>query len=184
MSVKVIGASLNECINLGESRFLSLTERLPEWKLSCGKHSFKMLSEIFLPYVKFQIKVLKFLKAAPFVFDKVNNEITTSETKIERIFRQLVQILEWAYLCAMCTVVYRLKENGCPGKMMEAAMCFNCTLNLLLYSYGWDPNEKAVELLNALVKFDKNFGKWMIADYPKFLREIKGFSKLKYSSFS
>ncbi|OXA39554.1 hypothetical protein Fcan01_25781 [Folsomia candida] len=41
--------------------------------------------------------------------------------------------------------------------MMEALMILCCTLNLLLFSYGWDPNVKAVAQMNALIKFDKDF---------------------------
>lgn len=124
-----------------------------------------MLSEAFLPFVKHHIKVLKFLKAAPFVFNKVKNEISISETKNTRIFRQLVQGLEWTYLFGMSTVVYRLMKNGCPGKMMEALMILCCTLNLLLFSYGWDPNVKAVAQMNALIKFDKDFGTLIFLGY-------------------
>ncbi|OXA38720.1 hypothetical protein Fcan01_26541 [Folsomia candida] len=60
-------------------------------------------------------------------------------------------------LFAMFTVVDRLGTNGCYGKMMEATLNFGCTLNLLLFSYGWNPNVEAARLLNALVKFDKHF---------------------------
>ncbi|OXA41928.1 hypothetical protein Fcan01_23097 [Folsomia candida] len=66
-----------------------------------------MLSEIFLPYLEFQIKALKFLKAAPYDFNKVTNEVTIAESKFARKFRLIVQILEWVYFFAMCRVVYR-----------------------------------------------------------------------------
>lgn len=117
-----------------------------------------MLSEIFLPYLEFQIKALKFLKAAPYDFNKVTNEVTIAESKFARKFRLIVQILEWVYFFAMCRVVYRLKENKCHGQMMEGVMIAICTLNLLLFSCNWNPNVKTAALMNALVKFDATYG--------------------------
>lgn len=70
-------------------------------------------------------------------------------------------------LFAMFTVVDRLGTNGCYGKMMEATLNFGCTLNLLLFSYGWNPNVEAARLLNALVKFDKHFGTRLINKFDR-----------------
>lgn len=114
-----------------------------------------MVLNIFLPLIKRQLRFLRILKYCPLEFDNLTQELSIKCTTSARWSLRLRQTLQWIYLALLFIPVVRLWKRGCYGKSFQGVMVIAVTLALLLCCSYWTPNKKAIQLMNALIKFDQ-----------------------------
>lgn len=89
------------------------------------------------------------------------------ESRPAKVFRLLCQALIWVYVAFGSRVFYRLANNGCIAKTVEAATISIATYMMLMWSFTWEPNRKLVSLINALIQCDQKYFR------KKFIRSVR-----------
>lgn len=116
-----------------------------------------MVLQLFLPLIKLQLRIIRILNYCPFAFDESTQQFVVNQSTLERWSLRLFQTLQWIYMASTLIPVRRLWKIGCYGKSMEGVLVFSITLICLTCSTFWSPNKTAIQLMNAMMKFDEKF---------------------------
>lgn len=118
-----------------------------------------MVFQIYLPLLKLQIKILRTLKYLRFTFDSTAQQIVINYPARLRWFHRTQLVLQWIYLALMCISGVSLWRRGCHGKAMEGVMIIATNVGCVYWCSSWSPNKKVIQLINALIKFDRKIMK-------------------------
>lgn len=114
-----------------------------------------MITENFIPYIKFESWALNLLFCFPFVWDETKGQLKVRDPWSRKLCRRIHIIYFTLTLFAMASVLYQLSKNGCHAKSMEGLMLFLATVQAFGWSTTWSPDKEALALFNATLDFDR-----------------------------
>lgn len=130
----------------------------------------EMITEHFIPYIKFESWALGILYCFPFVWDDSKYHLMVRDPPSRKLYRKLHILYFSVSLIAMASVLHRLSRDGCQAKSMEGLMLFLATVQAFGWSTTWCHTNSAMVLFNATMDFDRRTTGKSLSTYYTWLR--------------